>query len=100
MASAQSTSAVTSFNALTPEEKKETADAITAMNSDLFPKDDASKVKVWLVMVIGAFVLAAIALFGAIFAPADADRSPYFVFATAIATGIIGLFVASPIQKK
>lgn len=100
MVSAESTSAVTSFNALTAEQKKETAEAITAMNADLFPKDDESKVKVWMVMVIGAFALAAIALFGAIFATGDADRSPYFVFATAVSTGIIGLFVASPIQKK
>lgn len=101
MASTEATTAAQQINALTEEQQKETARLLSAMNPDLFPANDAAKVTVWKVLIIGAFILAGVAIVAAVVALLkNEDSAPFFVFATAVATGIIGLFVASPTQNS
>lgn len=71
--------------------------ATDAVDENATPKGDAGRVTMWRVLLVGLFILAGLAIVGAIYLIMQGkDSSPAWVSATAVVTGTIGLFTSSP----
>lgn len=92
--SAAAKSVSDSIDQLSPEDRRAVGEA---HRRDLFPEDDKSRTQIWVVLLIGLFVLGLAAIIGAIvFAMAGKDFAGVIAVGTAIVGGVIGLFSKSP----
>lgn len=88
------------FNSLPEEEKPAAASAIREANEKLFPSDNKGKTKLWTTLLVGLFILAAGAIVAAVVIAFDGgDSTAYLLIATAVVSGVIGLFSTSPVQR-
>jgi len=84
-------------NDLGDDDKKSAAQALLEANPDLFPKSDKARLRIWLTLVIGLFVLAITAVIAStVLALNGKDFSAVISLGTAVVGGLVGLFAKSP----
>ena len=93
---------VTATQTLPPEEKKEVVDQIVTSNPTLFRSDDWRRNQLWMVLLIGLFALALVAIISTVILKVNDgsnDTTALIAVATAIVAGVIGLFANPPTAK-
>jgi len=89
--------AVDHVNGLVDADKVEAARALQGANPDLFPNTDKDRLKIWLALVAGMFVLAITSVIAAtVLAMNKKDFSAVIALGTAVVGGLFGLFAKGP----
>jgi hypothetical protein len=74
--------------------------AVIEAASNNLPKGDLPRTVLWIILLGGLFVIAGICVVAGAHAGSDQDASPFFLIATAVVSGTLGLFATSPASNK
>ena len=97
--STQGNDALQALTQLPAGEAKAVVDTAAEANPGLIPGGDVGKIVLWCVLLTGVFIIAIIALLGAIQGDPARDAAPLYVITTAVVSGALGLFAKSPTAK-
>jgi len=84
------------FRNLPIAEQKEFVDQA---NKNL-PKGDLPKTVLWVILLLGLFAIAILCIVAGSFSSTGKDAAPFFLIATAVVSGTLGLFASSPTSNK
>lgn len=91
---------VTSIASRPVEEQRQ---IMKVVNDRFVPKGDAGLTVLWRWLLGGLFALAALCVLGTIILASNGkstEATPMMILATAVVTGVIGLFSSSPVDPK
>lgn len=93
--------AVQAVEELPAADKKPAVQEILRANRDLFPDNDSDRTKLWIVLLIGLFIVALSALVGSVILTLKTEDSTALVaIVSAVVAGVIGLFSKSPTSSS
>jgi len=64
------------------------------------PRGDLPKTLLWVILLLGLFAIAIICVVAGANIATDKDSAPFFLIATAVVSGTLGLFASSPTGNK
>lgn len=64
------------------------------------PRGDAQRTLLWVLLLLGLFVIAILCVIAGAMASDDSSAAPYFLIATAVVSGTLGLFARSPLSSS
>ena len=89
--------AESTFNTLSENDKQAVVQAAVEANPSWIPDDVASKRKIWMALIVGMLVLAAIAIVAAVVLTLSGKEfNSVLLIASAVVAGLLGLFAKSP----
>jgi hypothetical protein len=90
----EAVNAKSAVQSLTDENEKK--QVVEQLNSETFPTDNAGRTLIWVILLVGLFVIAGAAIIAAANLGSDKDPSAYIAVTSAVVAGVIGLFAKSP----
>jgi uncharacterized membrane protein len=88
------------IDALPEDEKRVVVTQILEANPDWIPKGDQAKERLWMILLVGLFAVALVALVCAVVLVLNqADSGGAFVVVGAVVAGAVGLFSKNPAEK-
>lgn len=76
-----------------PDEKKK---VVQQLNAEMFPTGDDNRTLIWVVLLVGLFLIAIISIFVAANLSKGKDGTAYVAVTSAVVAGVFGLFAKSP----